>query len=232
MFVEKSFVINLDHRRDRLTSFYGRLPNEFLLGKPERWQAIQGDLVKHPDWWSAGNGAWGCYKSHLNILEHCLNNKIYSYAVFEDDAVFVDNFNSKLTDFMLNIPDWGMVYLGGQLLKEFNHPPQKVNDFVYIPYNVNRTHAFMLKGKETMEIVYKFLHAVPFEDTFHIDHHLGLLHERQQFPLFVPNKWLVGQYEGSSNISGNFNGTQFFSDPEYCYRTRMKPFASIGPAEL
>lgn len=230
MLTQKAFVINLDNRRDRLDSFYKNLPEDFAFGVPERWQAIHGDSVKHPDWWTAGNGAWGCYRSHLNILEHCLNNRIYSYVVFEDDAVMVGDFNSRLSELAENLPEWGMVYLGGQLLHEQTHPPEMVNEFVYIPYNVNRTHAFMLKGRETMETVYKFLLAVPFENEFHIDHHLGLLHERKQIPLFVPKRWLVGQAAGTSNISGNYNGTQFFSDPIDCCKARINPFGTIGPA--
>ncbi len=38
--------------------------------------------------------------------------------------------------------DWGLAYLGGQHLYAAKHPPKKISDRVYDPYNVNRTHAF------------------------------------------------------------------------------------------
>ena len=233
MYTEKCYVINLDHRRDRLNAFYNRLPPDFPWSTPERWQAIHGDSVKHPDWWTAGNGAWGCYKSHLNILEHCMNNHFDSYIVFEDDALFCDDFNDLMFDFYANLPDdWELVYIGGQLLHTDNHPPEEVNPRVYIPYNVNRTHAFMVRGKRGMEIMYKFLQAVPFEHGYHIDHHLGLLHERRMLKIYCPHKWLVGQIGCSSNISGQLTGSTFFDDPYRCAKSRINPFAEIGPAKL
>ncbi len=233
MYTERCFVINLDIRRDRLNEFYDRLPEDFPWGKPERWQAIHGDSVKHPDWWTAGNGAWGCYKSHLNILEYCLNNHIDSYCVFEDDAYFRENFNELMLSFYSNLPDdWEYVYIGGQLLHTDAYPPEYVNDHVFIPYNVNRTHAFMVRGKHAMEVLYKFLHAVPFEQHYHIDHHLGLLHERKMLRLYCPSKWLVGQTACSSNISGKQTGSTFFDDPYRCYIIKKDPFAGIGPAKL
>lgn len=232
MYTERCFVINLDVRRDRLQQFYDRLPNNFPWGKPERWQAIHGDSVKHPDWWTAGNGAWGCYKSHLNILEYCLNNRIDSYTVFEDDAFFRDDFNSSMLTFYEHLPEWEMAYLGGQLLHVESCPPEEVNPFVYIPYNVNRTHAFMVNTRHGMEVLYKFLNATPFETHYHIDHHLGLLHERKKLKLFCPHKWLVGQCESTSNISGKLSGSTFFDDPYQCTKFLKDPFAGIGPARL
>ncbi len=35
--------------------------------------------------------------------------------------------------------DWGLAYLGGQHLYAAKHPPKKISDRVYRPYNVNRT---------------------------------------------------------------------------------------------
>ncbi|MGB7323991.1 MAG: hypothetical protein WBD31_03910, partial [Rubripirellula sp.] len=37
--------------------------------EPERFAAIDGRRVATPPQWRAGNGAWGCYRSHLLILE-------------------------------------------------------------------------------------------------------------------------------------------------------------------
>ncbi len=38
----------------------------------ERFAAIDGRRLATPEQWRAGNGAWGCYRSHLLILEKCL----------------------------------------------------------------------------------------------------------------------------------------------------------------
>ena len=212
MRLEKSFVINLVFKTDRLEKFQSSIPK--CLRPVDVWRAIHGDTVQHPDWWTAGRGAWGCYRSHMQILEMCYNEGVESYLVFEDDAVFHENFADLFPQFVANLPDdWEMVYLGGQLLHEIAHPPKRVNDHWYVPYNVNRTHAFAVH-KRGYEKLYRHLAATPFVNHEHIDHHLGRLHESGTLKIYCPAKWLVGQDAGQSNISGNINGISFWVDPE------------------
>jgi GR25 family glycosyltransferase involved in LPS biosynthesis len=208
----KSFVINLAFKQDRLETFLRNVPA--CLGPIDVWPAVHGDTVLHPDWWTAGRGAWGCYRSHLQILEHCYNAGIESYLVFEDDALFRTDFESLLSQVLLELPaDWEQLYLGGQLLHEQQHPPQRITDNLFIPYNVNRTHGFAVH-RRGYEKLYRHLNSVPFQEGEHIDHHLGRLHESQGLKTYCPGKWLVGQDGGPSNISGNTNAVTFWIDPE------------------
>jgi hypothetical protein len=82
-----------------------------------------------------------------------------------------------------------------------------------------------------MEILYKFLNAVPFEQHYHIDHHLGLLHERRMLKIYCPHIWLVGQIACSSNISGKQTGSTLFDDPYKCVRAKQQPFV-VGAATI
>ncbi len=208
----KSFVINLNFKQDRLQTFLRHLPAS--LGKIEVWPAVHGDTVLHPDWWTAGRGAWGCYRSHLQILETCYNSDIESYLVFEDDALFRADFESLFNQVMAELPeDWEQLYFGGQLLHEQQHPPQPITDNLYIPYNVNRTHCYAVH-RRGYEKLYRHLNDVPFQNGEHIDHHLGRLHESRGFRVYCPGQWLVGQDGGPSNISGNTNAATFWIDPE------------------
>lgn len=209
----KSFVINLPFKFDRLATFQASIPA--CLGPIEVWPAVHGDSVSHPDWWKSGRGAWGCYRSHLQILEHCYQRKdsIESYLVFEDDAIFREGFDALFRQFMADLPaDWEVAYLGGQLLDEINHPPKQVTPNVFVPWNVNRTHCFAVhrRGYEKM---YKHLNSSMAERE-HIDHHLGRLHESGAVRVYCPAKWLVGQDGGPSNISGNTNAPTYWVDPE------------------
>ena len=209
---ERSFVINLPFKSDRLAQFQASVPAAF--GSVSVWPAVHGDSVLHPDWWTAGRGAWGCYRSHLQILEHCYQTGVDSYVVFEDDAIFRPNADSLLVSFLDELPpDWEQIYLGGQLLHEGQHPPRKVSDNVFIPYNVNRTHCFAVH-RRGYEKLYKHLHAAPFQNGEHIDHHAGRLHESGNLKLYCPGKWIVGQDAGPSNISGKTNPAHFWIDPE------------------
>jgi GR25 family glycosyltransferase involved in LPS biosynthesis len=214
--IDKQFVINLKIRPDRLQSFFSFLPEK--LGEVEVYPAVHGDSCRHPSWWNAGSGAWGCYRSHISLLEHCMSNDIQSYMVFEDDSVFTPGFDDKFKLFIDNLPpDWDMFYLGGSLLHTNDHPPAKVNEHVYIPYNVNRTHCFAV-NKKGYNYLYEFL-LRRFEDrTWHIDHHLGRLHEQKNFNVYCPATWLVGQGESSSNIDGKYHTERYFDDPITLYR--------------
>lgn len=213
-FFERVFCINLGFKSDRLASFMGRVPK--CLGEIEVFRAIHGDTVKHPKWWTAGNGAWGCLRSHLAILERCYNEGVESYLVMEDDCLWKPDFEERLEEFMQSLdPSWQQVYLGGQLQHSEKNPPIKINDNCYRASNVNRTHCFGLH-RRGYEQVYKHWNDYPFANGFHCDHQIGLLHETGKFNVFVPSKWLVGQDGGPSNISGNHNGATFWTDPEKC----------------
>jgi len=208
----KSFVINLKFKTDRLATFQANYPS--CLPPAEVWRAVHGDSVRNPDWWTAGSGAWGCYRSHMQILEKCYNEGIESYIVFEDDAIFRPDFAEGLESFLAGLPnDWEMLYLGGQLLHEAQHPPKKIAENVYFPRNVNRTHCFAVH-RRGYERLYKYLNSVPFHQADHIDHHLGRLHDTGTLKLYVPGKWLVGQDGGPSNISGKNNAATYWIDPE------------------
>ena len=209
---DKVFVISLDFRTDRLTSFLNQA--KVFFPNIEVFQAIHGDTCQPPDIWCAGAGAWGCMRSHHAILEQCLNTGVSSYLVFEDDAKFAPDFAKNLEVFVNAVPeDWQQVYLGGQLVHERTHPPIKISEQIYRPYNVNRTHCFGV-SRTGMLPIYQHISNLPYHDTEHIDHHLGRWHENPENRVYCPPKWLVGQMGCSSNISGKVEPTTFFQNPE------------------
>lgn len=76
-----------------------------------------------------------------------------SILLLEDDAVFNKRFTEKVTSFFNAVPnDWGIVYLGGQHLFVKASPPQVINEHVLSPYNINRTHAFGLRGQALKKV--------------------------------------------------------------------------------
>jgi GR25 family glycosyltransferase involved in LPS biosynthesis len=57
----------------------------------------------------------GCKLSHIAALMKCEGDSIF---IFEDDAVFVDNFHEELEKSLAVLPDdWDMVYLGAHILQ-------------------------------------------------------------------------------------------------------------------
>lgn len=57
--LERVYCINLDRRSDRWKRFAEGVPTDWPFAAPIRVPAIDGKLVKHPDYWTAGGGA-GC----------------------------------------------------------------------------------------------------------------------------------------------------------------------------
>jgi GR25 family glycosyltransferase involved in LPS biosynthesis len=150
----------------------------------------------------------------MNILEYCLNNGIASYIVFEDDAQFKPGFDESFEAFVSDVPeDWQQAYIGGQLQHTHSHPTVKISPNCYRPYNVNRTHAFMV-SRSGMLPIYQHISNLPFHAAEHIDHHLGRWHENLRNFVYCPAKWLVGQMGFSSNVSGKVEPVHFFADPE------------------
>lgn len=222
-FFEKAYCVTLNRRADRWAKFEERFA-DWPFCKIEKFNAIDGKKVKPPQWWTQGGGAWGCYRSHLTILERCLNEGVESVLFMEDDALMVEDFHEKIGDFIAAVPnDWGMLYLGGQHLYVNKNPPKKVNEKVYVPWNVNRTHAFALRG-DMMRIAYRHLCRIDWNKGHHIDHHLGRLHQQRRHPIYCPDQWLIGQAEDKSNISGRETPDRFWKDAE--------KIAAIVPEDL
>jgi len=227
---ERVYVINLPRRRERIDAFFQQIPADWSFRFPERYAAIDGGLASPPDWWKGGEGAWGCYKAHLRILEDCLSNEINSVLILEDDAVCVEGFTEKVHTFWKHLPeDWEMIYLGGQHIQENIGLPRKVNEWVYRPFNVNRCHCYGLRGRKMIERAYKHLNN--FSDwtvPHHVDHYLGELHKQMETGLYVPKEWLVAQSEGKSDICGKKLGLRLFPNTEETLTPVIdRPFCAV-----
>jgi hypothetical protein len=94
-----------------------------------------------------------------------------------------------------------MIYFGGQHIQENIRLPRKVNEWVYRPFNINRTHCYGLRGRKMIEQTYKHLNNVfDWDVPHHVDHYLGELHKRVETGIYVPKEWLVFQSEGKSDV--------------------------------
>ena len=209
---ERVYVINLDRRGDRWKQFKEGLPSDWPFPAPTRVPAVDWRMAPAPTWWTSGGGAWGCYRSHLRVIEDALNQGLESVLILEDDAVFGPRFRFNTEQFMRSLPsDWSWVYLGGQHIKRFEKLPRRVAGTVYRPHNVNRCHAYGIRGRDMLGRVYRHLNDYSsWTPGCHIDHHYGRLHSTVETGLYTPADWLVGQREGTSNIAGRELPRKFF----------------------
>ncbi len=117
---------------------------------PRRVNAIDGRRCRPPRWWRQGAGAWGCYQSHLRVIEQGINQRRRSILILEDDADWLKPSVERMTGFFGSLPTgWSedsLIYLGGQHPSLDLHPPRRINDAVVRPSDVNRTHAYLVCG--------------------------------------------------------------------------------------
>lgn len=211
-FPDRAVCVSLARRGDRWQQFLDGLPSDWPFPPVERYVAVDGQLCPPPQWWKQGGGAWGCYRSHLRIIEECLRDGVESALLLEDDAVFPADFAERWRAIEAELPaDCGVLYLGGQHLMQQRQAPTKVSKSLVRPYNVNRTHAWALIGQQTMRDVYQHLCSTKeWRSGHHIDHHMGLLHMSRKVPVYAPVEWIVGQRADKSDVSGRDVPTRFW----------------------
>lgn len=229
---DRVHVINLPYKQDRRERLSAHLEELGIadISKIYWDRAISGDQCWAPAYFKAGNGPWGCLQSHLRIVQDAIMDGIESYLVLEDDAVFHPRAEEMLERLMAELPtDWGQLYLGGQHLKTPEEVPS--SPFILRGINVNRTHAFALNATTFAQFQQHITHAPDYieqEGGWHIDHQLGIAHERRDWNVYCPSWWLAGQEEGNSNVSGNTNPRLWWNPQIYSGRL---PFIWLDPNE-
>lgn len=210
---DRIVCINLDRRLDRLLRFRA----ESWPWPVTRVSAIDGRNEQPPFWWTAGRGAWGCYRSHVQVIQQAIRDDVESLLILEDDAIPVKDFAPRFAQVLEDLPaDWDMLYLGGQHRRIDEQPPQRITEHVYRAYSVNRTHAYALSRAGLRKAYLHLVTTGTWQPKHHIDHHLERLH-RSGINVYAPDRWLIGQRADKSNIGSGHDHDMFFRDACDCH---------------
>ena len=153
-YFDKVAVINLDRRTDRMEILDAQLKELGI--EYERFSAV--DAVKENI-----DPIQACRQSHLAVLEQSQGLTI----ILEDDALFMENFNERFTEFIDNLPvDWDIFYLGAVLLNS-----QPCNHMMVRAMDTSSLHAYCINPKfkdkalaqgrdypEHIDVAYRLLH--------------------------------------------------------------------------
>ncbi|MEZ6088822.1 MAG: hypothetical protein R3C05_12515 [Pirellulaceae bacterium] len=215
---DRVVVINLRSQVVRLANFYRRLPFRLALSrKPVPFAAVDaagGSVAKQ---WEAA-AAWGCFRSHYQVISEALKRWCRFVAVLEDDAICGTTSPKKLK------------HLSPPCLRTGNGPSPRRAAY--------RTGAGTCRSRLTIWFTAR---TTPIEPTHtgsvvvggwhvfkhlndperwgwgrHVDHRLGELHKDFPGGIYVPAKWLVGQHAGWSNIKRKTTANQFLPMPIGC----------------
>lgn len=210
--VNRSYVINLDRRTDRLKSFIKNVEEKKLVfSNLERFSAIDAKTMNDSyinsiidisaqkgvfgkrDYHEElnGKGSVGCYLSHFTLWKKCieLNEPI---LIMEDDIDFANNFMEKLEIVHTYLPQKGLTLFNYQ----FNTKPEKINKYIF-----KVKHFFFLQfytiTPEFIKEVYPFLFPIKYQ----IDSVLSFLSPFVNiYAVSYDNKPLVVQIKSKSDV--------------------------------
>lgn len=178
-------VINLAKRPDRLEQVMSEIRSAGLTNPVEVIPAADGSRLRPPSRWPAGdgNGAYGCYLSHVRVLVDAINNGTPVW-IWEDDALPCPDFATAVAKFWGSLPsDWKGVYFGGEHLKT---PLQTTRRGVVRCVDTHRTHCYLVRPDFAKELLHAY-ESYPG----HIDK--ASKHVQVKYPCYAPDRFLVGQ---------------------------------------
>lgn len=139
------FVINLKRRPDRLEIFQKRCPFtdvEVIYGfdgKNMKDEPSARERLMVNRFSKLRNGEIGVFISHLRIFKKILENNYPMALIFEDDAIFCEDFVLKFNNLLNNIvPDTDILYVGGRFESNYSmRDGTMINDTIIRHNSIN-----------------------------------------------------------------------------------------------
>jgi glycosyl transferase family 25 len=174
-YFRKAILINLDRRTDRLEQFDKQAKELGIIY--DRLTAVE-----------SFNPMFGCNLSHIAALSKYDCDVIF---IFEDDALFVEDFQAKFDQAMRNVPDdWDMLYLGAHLLQK-----EPYNDYWVRSLECSSTHAYAVRGPIKDRLIKEGMTTAR-----HIDVSYATLHK--EIKAYAARPTLVYQGKSYSDLQG------------------------------
>ena len=200
-YFDKTYVINLDKRMDRLETFQKEMKKYSIHGV-ERFSAIDGNLIEYNGPLLAGE--IGILMSHFEIIKKSKEENLNNILILEDDVFFSDEI-LKLDEYMSLIPkDWDFIYFGGNHV--YGTPPVKINEKV-LKLNFTVALQCVAINKQMFDVILSILPKMGKQ----VDGYYANLHNTFNAYGFTPI--MAKQMLGFSDIQNrNVDYSNFFKD--------------------
>ena len=134
--------------------------------------------------------------------------------VLEDDACFVPDFATKVEAFFRVVPeDWDQIMLGGEHVNT-NGIPTFIKPGVYRCTDCERTHCYAIRGEFLKKLYRRWISGGDYNGEVHCDWIMGRDPEMQaKHHVYAPEKFLVGQERGRSDVDGGIQARKFWNPP-------------------
>lgn len=163
--VEHALVINLPRSTERLAAF---MSSNVFEGTTEVIEAIDGARLTETKMLSGWKGDSGCLASHKKALEYA-KEKGWNYVmIFEDDISFAPDFNNRLKQAMLELPqNWDGLWLGGK----DRYPSYPYSSLLKINTGMWGAYGFIIKHTLYDFFISKFAEDVHSTDDYYSEYH-------------------------------------------------------------
>jgi GR25 family glycosyltransferase involved in LPS biosynthesis len=208
------FVINLEHRTDRLEQAKKYLDEHEL--EWERFDAIKYDtkvhgfekefnnfkkIVYHASP-SYASGCFGCVLSHYNVIKIAKERKYDMVTILEDDFYFTPGWKENLDKCLYDLKDkdWDMFYLSANNIC----PAIPITNNIEKPRKCFTTGAYILKSSLFDYILENALEYGKEIDVFYCET------VQQKFNVYTPKKNIIRQSPSYSDIQNCHVNYDFF----------------------
>ena len=173
----RAFVINLDHRTDRLESFY---KNKFPFS-----------VIRVSGIHTSPHGM-GSTETHIRILEE---QKEFPFVIFEDDCVILEPW-SVVETAMSQLPDdWDALWLGATL----THYLTRYSQNLFKLKNAYTTHAIVFNSQRLIDYVLDY-----YKTDGKVVNDVLYYKIQDKFNCFITYPIVATQYGSLSDVFGTF----------------------------
>ena len=134
--------INLDRRPERWQQMLLKF-EQHGIHSVRRFSALDGENLSVPAHWIHTRGAYGCLRSHTQVVREARELGISSVLIFEDDVVFDAQLQKKFSSYIEQLPPgWDMLFFGALHKDE----PIKLSENIARLTRSNSTYAYALRN--------------------------------------------------------------------------------------
>ncbi len=132
--------INLDRRPERWSAMRAKFERCGIQGV-RRFAAVDGQRTVVPANWTDSPGAYGCLRSHLEVVQEARKLGWPSVLIFEDDAAIDPRLQETFSSYFRQVPsNWDMLHFGANHMSA----PLAVSENVVRITSANSTFAYAL----------------------------------------------------------------------------------------
>jgi len=201
-FFDKIYCVNLPKSKDRWIAISKEFEKVGIINRVERiWATPPCDNLKVSSMKRNPAAEIGVGLSHLKVIAHGLASNAKNILIFEDDIIFIENYNNKLTAAINELPlNWDLLYIGGTPLGNLT---KISNNLAKISNGFMGAYAYCLSKKAMLKL---YDYSIDNITSKPYDYSTRWLSNNSNAYAIAPYICIPGKHQEQSTISNSTNG--------------------------